>query len=166
MSQKIGKKKSFIITQGISIIGYILFWFLFVPGKPYYFIYALPFFSFGIGGLFTLMMSMTADVCDLDVLQNGLPRKEATFGAIYWLMVKFGYAIAGLLSGLIMTLVGFDPNIPEQPEGAVFWLRVVYSVFPILGTLLAIYVMRNYEISEERAMEIKTQLRDKKLKKE
>jgi GPH family glycoside/pentoside/hexuronide:cation symporter len=42
----------------------------------------------------------------------------------------------------------------------------VYSVFPILGTLLAIYVMRNYEISEERAMEIKTQLRDKKLKKE
>ncbi|MFL2577464.1 MAG: MFS transporter [Flavobacteriaceae bacterium] len=166
MSQKIGKKKSFIITQGISIIGYILFWFLFVPGKPYYFIYALPFFSFGIGGLFTLMMSMTADVCDLDELQNGLPRKEATFGAIYWLMVKFGYAIAGLLSGLIMTLVGFDPNIPEQPEGAVFWLRVVYSVFPILGTLLAIYVMRNYEISEERAMEIKTQLRDKKLKKE
>ena len=105
-------------------------------------------------------------LCDLDELQNGLPRKEATFGAIYWLMVKFGYAIAGLLSGLIMTLVGFDPNIPEQPEGAVFWLRVVYSVFPILGTLLAIYVMRNYEISEERAMEIKTQLRDKKLKKE
>ena len=66
---------------------------------------------------------MTADVCDLDELQNGLPRKEATFGAIYWLMVKFGYAIAGLLSGLIMTLVGFDPNIPEQPEGAVFLVK-------------------------------------------
>ena len=44
---------------------------------------------------------------------QGLPRKEATFGAIYWLMVKFGYAIAGLLSGLIMSLVGFDPNASE-----------------------------------------------------
>ena len=51
---------------------------------------------------------MTADVCDLDELNYGLPRKEATFGAIYWLMVKFGYAIAGLLRGLIMSLVGFD----------------------------------------------------------
>ena len=43
--------------------------------------------SFGIGGLFTIMMSMTADVCDLDELNNGMPRKEGTF-AIYWWMVK------------------------------------------------------------------------------
>jgi GPH family glycoside/pentoside/hexuronide:cation symporter len=158
MSEKLGKKKSFMISQGISVFGYVLFWFLFVPGKPYYFLYALPFFSFGIGGLFTLMMSMTADVCDLDELNNGRPRKEATFGAIYWLMVKFGFAIAGLLSGLIMSLVGFEPNAVEQPEGAVFWLRVVYSAFPILGTLLAIYIMRNYEISESKAQEIKREL--------
>ncbi len=158
MSEKLGKKKSFMISQGISVFGYVLFWFLFVPGKPHYFLYALPFFSFGIGGLFTLMMSMTADVCDLDELNNGRPRKEATFGAIYWLMVKFGFAIAGLLSGLIMTLVGFEPNAVEQPDGAVFWLRVVYSAFPILGTLLAIYIMRNYEISESKAQEIKREL--------
>jgi GPH family glycoside/pentoside/hexuronide:cation symporter len=158
MSEKLGKKKSFMISQGISVFGYVLFWFLFVPGKPYYFLYALPFFSFGIGGLFTLMMSMTADVCDLDELNNGRPRKEATFGAIYWLMVKFGFAFAGLLSGLIMSLVGFEPNAVEQPEGAVFWLRVVYSAFPILGTLLAIYIMRNYEISESKAQEIKREL--------
>ena len=101
---------------------------------------------------------MTADVCDLDELNNGRPRKEATFGAIYWLMVKFGFAIAGLLSGLIMSLVGFEPNAVEQPEGAVFWLRVFYSAFPILGTLLAIYIMRNYEISESKAQEIKREL--------
>lgn len=162
MSEMFGKKKSFIISQVISIIGYILFWVLFVPGKPHYFLYALPFFSFGIGGLFTLMMSMTADVCDLDELKNGLPRKEATFGAIYWLMVKFGFAVAGLLSGLIMSLVGFEPNAAEQPEGAVFWLRVVYSVLPIIGTLLAIYVMRNYDISENRAKEIREELEARK----
>ena len=31
----------------------------------------LPLFAFGIGGLFTLMTSMTADVCDLDELNTG-----------------------------------------------------------------------------------------------
>jgi GPH family glycoside/pentoside/hexuronide:cation symporter len=40
------------------------------------------------------MMSMTADVCDLDELKSGL-RREGIFGAIYWWMVKFGFAIAG-----------------------------------------------------------------------
>ena len=162
MSKKLGKKKAFIISQGISVFGYILFWFLFIPGKPIYFLYALPFFSFGIGGLFTLMMSMTADVCDLDELNNGAPRKEATFGAIYWLMVKFGFAISGLLSGLIMSIVGFVPNAPEQPEDAVYWLRVIYTIFPIIGTLLAIFVMRNYEISESKAKEIRAELKAKK----
>jgi len=100
MSKKLGKKKAFMISQSISILGYILLWFLFIPGKPYMFLFALPFFSFGIGGLFTIMMSMTADVIDLDELNTG-KRREGIFGAIYWWMVKFGFGIAGGLSGLI-----------------------------------------------------------------
>jgi len=86
MAKKVGKKKAFIISQAISVIGYVLFWFLFVPGKPHLFLYALPFHSFGIGGLFTLMMSMTADVCDLDELNTG-KRREGAIGAVYWWMV-------------------------------------------------------------------------------
>jgi len=44
MSKKIGKKKAFIVSQSVSIIGYIMLWFLFIPGKPYLFLFALPFF--------------------------------------------------------------------------------------------------------------------------
>jgi GPH family glycoside/pentoside/hexuronide:cation symporter len=160
VSQKIGKKKTFIISQSISIIGYILFWFLFIPGKPYLFIIALPFFSFGIGGLFTLMMSMTADVCDLDELNTG-QRREGVFGAIFWWMVKFGFAIAGLLSGLIMTIVHFTPDAPFQPEGAITGMRIFYSVLPIAGTIAAILVMWNYDLSEERANKIRKELEER-----
>ena len=108
------------------------------------------------------MMSMTADTCDLDELKNGLPRKEATFGAIYWWMVKFGTALAGLLSGLIMSYVGFDANLVEQPEGAMTGLRIFYSLFPAIGTLIAIYIMKNYDIHEERAKEIISILAERK----
>jgi len=107
ISKKIGKKKAFILSQLISIIGYILFWFLFIPGKPYMFLFALPFHSFGIGSLFTIMMSMTADVCDLDELENGT-RREGVLGAVYWWMVKLGFGVAALFSGFILWLVGFD----------------------------------------------------------
>jgi len=161
MSKKYGKKQTFLISQGISIIGYIMFWFLFVPGKPYLFLFALPFFSFGIGGLFTLMMSMTADVCDLDELNTG-KRREGIFGAIYWWMVKFGFAIAGLLSGMIMSYVGFTPDAATQPEGAVTGMRIFYSGFPIIGTLIAMWIMKDYDLTEEKANEIRVALEEKK----
>ena len=157
MSKIFGKKKAFLYSQGVSILGYIMLWFLFIPGKPYMFIIALPFFSFGIGSLFVLMMSMTADVIDLDELNTG-KRREGTFGAIYWWMVKFGFAIAGGLSGVIMSAVGFDSGAETQTESAIIGLRVAFSGLPILGTLIAMIVMRNYEVTEEKAHEIRAEL--------
>lgn len=161
MSKKIEKKKTFLICQGISILGYILLWFLFIPGKPYMFIFALPFFSFGIGSLFTMMMSMTADVCDMDELTSG-KRREGIFGAIYWWMVKFGFAIAGLLTGIIMSAVDFHPGAATQAEGAVTGLRLFFSGIPILGTLIAMWVMRDYDLTEVKAKEIKLELDTRK----
>ncbi len=161
MSGKMGKKNAFMLSQGISLIGYILLWFLMVPGKPYMFMFALPFFSFGIGGLFTLMMSMTADVCDLDELATG-KRREGIFGAIYWWMVKLGFAVAGLLSGAIMAFVAFTPGAPVQPAGAVDGLRFFYSGVPIFGTLLAMWIMRSYDLDEKRAMEVNAELQRRK----
>ncbi len=163
IAKKTEKKKAFLICQGISIFGYILLWFLFVPGKPYMFLFALPFFSFGIGSLFTMMMSMTADVCDMDELESG-KRREGIFGAIYWWMVKFGFAIAGLLTGVIMSFVGFKAGAETQAEGAVTGLRLFFSGIPILGTLIAMWVMRNYDLTEAKARDIKKQLDARKVK--
>jgi GPH family glycoside/pentoside/hexuronide:cation symporter len=161
LSRRVGKKQAFMLSQGVSIVGYVLLWFLMVPGKPWLFMLALPFFSFGIGGLFTLMMSMTADVCDLDELATG-KRREGIFGAIYWWMVKLGFAIAGLLSGAIMALVAFTPGAAVQPAGAVDGLRLAYSGVPIAGTLLALWIMRNYDLDEQRAAETQAALARRK----
>ena len=159
VSKTIGKKKTFIITQGISIIGYVLFWFLFIPGTPSAFLYALPFHSFGIGGLFTLMMSMTADVCDIDEYNSG-ERREGIIGAVYWWMVKFGHAFAGLLGGVILWLVDFDPDVAT--EASLTGLRFFYSFLPIIGVLGAIAVMWRYDITEEKANEIRKALAERR----
>lgn len=159
VSKTIGKKKTFIITQGISIIGYVLFWFLFIPGTPSAFLYALPFHSFGIGGLFTLMMSMTADVCDIDEYNSG-ERREGIIGAVYWWMVKFGHAFAGLLGGVILWLVDFDPD--AATEASLTGLRLFYSFLPIIGVLGAIAVMWRYDITEEKANEIRKALAERR----
>lgn len=163
MSKTMGKKKAFLLSQGISVIGYILLYLLFVPGKPYLFLFALPFFSFGIGSLFTLMMSMTSDVIDIDELNTG-KRREGSLGAIYWWMVKFGTAVAGLLSGLILSLVAFQSNAATQTDETMFWLRIFFVGIPILGTLTAIWVMKDYDIDEAKAREVRDLLDKRKEK--
>eukprot|EP00918_Siedleckia_nematoides_P043834 GHVU01095780.1.p1 GENE.GHVU01095780.1~~GHVU01095780.1.p1 ORF type:complete len:115 (+),score=9.84 GHVU01095780.1:33-347(+) len=100
---------------------------------------------------------MTSDVIDIDEL-NTNKRREGIFGAIYWWMVKFGLAIAGLLSGLILTLVHFESGAAIQTEESMFGLRIFFSGLPILGTLAAMYVMKDYDISEEKSREIRAQL--------
>ncbi len=162
LSKTYGKKKAFLISQTISIIGYIMLYFLFIPGKPWMYILALPFFSFGIGSLFTIMMSMTADVIDIDELNSGL-RREGIFGAIYWWMVKVGFAFAGGLSGAIVAFVGFNPELATTEQvGAVDGLHAFFCFFPIAGTIIAIFIMMNYTLDEEKANKVRQQLKLKK----
>ena len=162
MSKKLGKKKAFMLSQSISLVGYIMLYFLFIPGKPWMYIIALPFFSFGIGSLFTIMMSMTADVIDIDEINTG-KRREGIFGAIYWWMVKVGYGIAGALSGVIITVVGFNSDLATtDQQAAVDGLHAFFCFFPMVGTILAMLIMRNYSITEERAIEIRAELEKRK----
>ena len=161
MSQKLGKKKTFLISQSISLLGYTLFWWCFQPANPWMMLIPLPLFAFGIGSLFTMMMSMTADVCDLNELETGA-RREGVFGAIYWWMVKFGFAIAGLFSGLILALVGFDQDVNVQTASALAGLKLAYILVPASGTLIAIAVMARYDLSEQRANEIRVELESRR----
>lgn len=127
-------------------------------GAPWLIFLPIPLIAFGLGGLFTLMMSMTADVCDLDELENGMPRKEGTFGAIYWWMVKLGQALALVLGGLVLKIVGFISDAPTQTIETMTNLRIADIVIPALTAALAIVVMWKYDLDEKRVNEIKKEL--------
>jgi GPH family glycoside/pentoside/hexuronide:cation symporter len=157
LSQKVGKKNAFIIATLISMVGYGLKWWGFNPENPWMMFIPIPLMSFGIGGLFTLMMSMTADVCDLDELENGT-RREATFGAVYWWMVKLGTAVALLTSGAVLNLVGFDQNAMVQNAEVLTRLRLADIIIPVSTGILAIIVIWKYDITEAKANEIRDKL--------
>ncbi len=161
LSTHLGKKNTFLITQSISLVGYMMFFWCFNQENPWMIFLPLPLFAFGIGSLFTLMMSMTADVCDLNELNTGT-RTEGVFGAIYWWMVKFGLAVAGGLTGLIMWLVGFDQNAATQTQQALEGLKMAYILVPMAGTIIAMVVMWGYDLSEQRAHDIRGQLEERR----
>ncbi len=157
ISEKLGKKNAFLIATLISIIGYALKWWGFNPDNPWLIFMPIPFLSFGIGGLFTLMMSMTADVCDLDELNNG-ERREGMFGAVYWWMVKLGTALALLTSGIVLQAVGFNESIDQQSIETLTNLRIADIVIPIFTALIAMIIIWKYNITESKAHEIREAL--------
>jgi len=114
--------------------------------------------AFGLGGLFTLMGSMIADVCDLDELQTH-ERREGMFGSIYWWVVKLGMALALAAGGFLLNATGFDVALKgDQTEQAIFLMRLFDVIVPMISTGLAMWAVASYSITEEKAHEIRQQL--------
>ena len=85
-------------------------------------------------------------------------RREGLFGAIYWWMVKFGLAFAGLLSGFILGFIGFDQNIAIQTDETLAQLRIAFIGVPVTGTLIALWAMKDYALDEAAVEDIKAKL--------
>ncbi len=77
-------------------------------------------------------------------------------------MVKFGLAIAGGLTGLILWYIDFNSGAATQTYETMFELRMFFSAIPVLGTLFALWAMWDYDINEEKSHEIRAQLEKKK----
>ena len=158
IATRLGKRKTFMVTISLSIIGYALKWVGYNPEHPYWLLFACPLVAFGTGSLFTLMGSMISDVCDYDELETH-ERREGVFGAIYWWMVKVGMALAGLLTGVLLKVSGFDVALQSaQADETLFLLRVFDVGIPIITSLIALGIIATYSITEEKAYEIRGEL--------
>jgi len=158
VATKLGKKKTFFISVGISLFGYGLKWFCYSPEHPYLILVCAPFIAFGLGCLFTLMGSMIADVCDVDELETG-QRREGMFGSIFWWVVKLGMAFVLLLSGFALNATGFDVAFEgNQSDRTLFLMRLFDVVVPFVTSALAILAVYFYPITEERAHEVRAEL--------
>ncbi len=162
ISRRIGKRETFLLTISLSIVGYALKWVGYNPGNPYLLLISCPLVAFGVGSLFTLMGSMVSDVCDYDELESG-ERREGVFGAIYWWTVKVGMAIAGLLTGFMLTASGFNVEFEKQTPETLLYLKMFDVIIPIVSSLIALAIMYTYEISEAKAAEIRERLDARKL---
>jgi GPH family glycoside/pentoside/hexuronide:cation symporter len=158
VATKIGKRNTFLITIPISIIGYALKWIGYNPQHPYMLLIAAPFIAFGLGSVFTIVSSMLADVCDLDEVQTGT-RREGIFGAIYWWMIKLGQAAASLVSGLLLNWTGFNiARGAQQTAHSLLYMRLCDICIPIIASIAAIFIIMTFDITEDKAYEIRRQL--------
>ena len=101
---------------------------------------------------------MVADVCDFDELETG-ERREGMFSAVYWWMVKLGLAIASLMGGYLLNVTGFKQELGlGQAPDTLFWMRIFDVCIPIVTSIIAIFIIKTFDITEEKAHEVRKQL--------
>ena len=158
LGTKLGKKRTFYVAIGISMLGYAMKWICYDPEMPWLLLLPAPFLAFGLGGLFTLIPSMIADVVDLDELQT-YERREGMFGAVFWWVIKLGMAAALAGGGLLLNATGFDVALAgNQSEQSIFLMRLFDSVVPFVASGLAIWAIAKFPITEERAHQVRLEL--------
>jgi GPH family glycoside/pentoside/hexuronide:cation symporter len=158
LSSKIGKRRAFFFSTGVSMVGYALKWFCYNPQFPILLLLPAPLIAFGLGGLFTLMGSMIADVCDMDELVTH-ERREGMFGSVYWWVVKLGMAAALAVGGVLLNVTGFDVALGgAQAESTILLMRICDIAVPLVGSAIAIWLIAAYPITEEKAHEVRIAL--------
>ncbi len=158
LSTRIGKRNTFIAATGVAMLGYALKWFCYNPAVPWMVLIPAPLLGFSLSTLFTLMPSMTADVVDLDELETH-QRREGMYGSIYWFMVKLGLSAALLGSGYLLNATGFDVDLGSiQPARTITLMRIFDAGIPVLTSLLAIWAVARFPLTEEMAYEIRQKL--------
>lgn len=158
LGTKIGKRRAFFVSTGVSIIGYALKWVCYNPDIPWLVVIPSPFLAFGLGGLFVLMPSMIADVVDVDELETH-ERREGMYGSIFWWMVKLGLAAALAGGGFLLEATGFDVALEgNQSAKTIFLLRLFDAGFPIIASAIAIWIIASFPITEEKARQVRMEL--------
>ncbi len=158
LGTKIGKRRAFFVTTSISMIGYMLKWVCYNPDYPWLILIPAPLMAFGLGGLFTLMPSMIADVVDVDELATH-ERREGMYGSIFWWVVKLGMAVAIAGGGYLLNATGFDVALEgNQSERTIVLMRLFDAFVPAAASGIAIWAIATFSITEEKAHEVRVEL--------
>ncbi len=158
LGTRLSKRRAFFISTGLSMVGYALKWVCYSPTYPILVILPAPLLAFGLGGLFTLMPSMVADVVDTDELKTH-QRREGMFGSVFWWTVKLGMAAALAGGGYLLNATGFDVALGgSQSSRTILLMRLFDAGIPIVASAFAIWAVVAYPITERRANEVRAEL--------
>jgi len=159
VSNRIGKKSTYMIAMLIATVGSIAFYWL---GKEdLILIFSLQvLISICAGSVFPLLWSMYADCADYSELRTGNRATGLIFSSSS-MSQKLGWAFGTALTGWLLAYYGFQAN-QQQSDEALHGIRMFLSFFPAIGTVLSVLFISFYPLSEKRMDLILNDLKNKR----
>lgn len=159
ISNRIGKKKTYMGSMAIATVLSILFFWFDKDNLALIFTFQI-LISICAGSIFPLLWSMYADCTDYSELKTGNRATGLIFSSSS-MSQKFGWAIGSALTGWLLSYFGFVANEVQQAE-AIQGIKMFMSFLPAAGTLLSIVFISMYPLSEKKMLEISAALKSRR----
>ena len=159
LSKLLGKRTLYMILW--LIVGVLTISFYFIPKENIALIFASHILiSFILGPTAPLIWAMYADTADYSEWKSGRRATGLVFSAATFAQ-KLGWAIGGAFTGWLLAYFGFIANV-AQTDGAQDGIRLMMSIIPAIGGLLAAAAVWFYKLDEQMMEKIEQDLSTRK----
>jgi GPH family glycoside/pentoside/hexuronide:cation symporter len=159
VSDKIGKKNTFVLAMVFASVFSIMFYFIEKSNIGLILIFQA-LISLSAGIIFPLVWSMYADAADYSEWKNSRRATGLVFSAAS-MSQKFGASIGIALAGWLLAFYGYHANVAQTVDTQ-NGIRMMLSVYPAIGALLAALFMFIYPLKESLMEKIEDDLADRR----
>ena len=152
LSRRISKRVTYMICAtgwGLTT----LTWLLAGPGEPLWATAArFVFIGLFASGQILMGLSILTDTIEYDRRRTGL-RREGLYSGIYTSAEKFAFAAAPAVSGVYLTMAGYEPGLGAfagQPASAITAIYVLLAVVPAVLNAVSVGVLYFLNLDDER----------------
>ena len=161
IKRKIGKKGMFYLFLGIAILGMaMMYTFVSIPAtKSNFVLLCIAQFvkSTGIITATGYMWALVPEVIAYGEYTTG-KRIAGIVNALTGIFFKAGMALGGVVPGLVLAWVGFNAEASQQTPLALQGILWLVCVIPAALLLLAIWIISQYELSDEKMDQINREI--------
>lgn len=160
----IGKKRLFYVFLTVGIIGMAMLYLISTTPAlkdQLWLIYLAQFIkSTGVIVATGYMWALVPEVISYGEWKSG-KRISGVVNALTGIFFKAGFALGGVIPGIVLTFTGFDAEKAAQSDFAqqgILWLMVV---IPAVLLLLAMFIISKYELDDRRIAEIDKEIEER-----
>lgn len=151
MCSRWGTKITYIVTTAIFALGGLGF--LIAPNIIVAAIVAAV-AGIGVSGIMIMPNMLYAEIIDDDQLRTGV-RREGAFYGMNALVMRLSVVAQGFISALVLDKSGYVAQAAQQSESAVWGIRILMGLVPLIFIALAAVVLIFYPIDKKRLSEIR-----------
>ena len=159
MVERLGKRRLLFIGVAINLVSPVAI--LLFPGNIIILFVTKAVSGVGYGMINVLIWALVADTVEYGQYKTGI-RAEGMVYAIVGFFLKTGFALGGLIPGVILSLTGYMAN-ESQSDLSLWGIQSLVTTVPIALVLLAAAMMFFYELDETKYEEIVAELKRREI---
>ena len=114
--------------------------------------------GFGTAGMLMTEPAVSAAI-DYDELKTG-KRREATYSGVFGFVARLALVFMAITLAIVQIATGFESGSETQPESAIFGLKLLVGIVPVIGGLAGLLIFNFFPLNNQKFLEQQEKLKE------